>query len=284
MDRRETCVLCQAPAGSSPPRAGGYRVCANCDIAWRAVEDSSDPAGDWERHYYADDQVRALHQVRLSGLESLAVRVSEVCPSRGLLLDVGAGLGIFMEAMARSGWSVEGVEPSGMAAQAARERTKAPVHLGILETVNLPQGAYDAVTFFDALRTVPDPLLFLRQARRLLRPGGMLIVREVHRRVELLRERVQELRGQGVTPGRTALEYRQCFSPKSLRFAFERAGLTGVWVEPSPVFAEPLGKDSPTGPLLKRSLGWLSHSVYHLSGRRLVPGPNLLAFGKAPPN
>jgi 2-polyprenyl-3-methyl-5-hydroxy-6-metoxy-1,4-benzoquinol methylase len=282
MDRTDSCVLCQSPAGAAPPGAGGYRVCAVCDVAWRVVQDSQDPAADWEQHYYADDRVRELHEVRISGLESIAARITEVCPSRGRLLDVGAGIGIFMEAMAKAGWSVEGIEPSGIAAQAARTRTKAPVHLGILETANLREASYDAVTFFDALRTVPDPMLFLRQARRLLRPGGMLIIREVYWRAELMRERLQKLRRQVVSPGRTAMEYRQCFSPKSLLFAFDRVGLLGAWVEPSPVFAELYGANSSVGPLIKRSIGWLSSSAYHLSGRRLLLGPNLLAYGKAP--
>jgi SAM-dependent methyltransferase len=282
MDRTESCVLCLAPAGPAPPGAGGYRVCAECDLAWRMVEDSPDPGGDWERHYYADNKVRMLHEKRISGLQSIARRITQVCPSRGRLLDVGAGLGIFMETMAQSGWSVEGAEPSGIAAQEARRRTKAPVHLGLLENLDLPEASYDAITFFDALRTVPDPMAFLRQARRLLRPGGTLIIREVHRRVEMSRERMRGLRGQWVSPGRRAYEYRQCFSPKSLSFAFERIGLSETWVEPSPVFAEPDGTESLAGSLFKRSLGWASGSAYLLSGHRIVLGPNLLAFGRAP--
>lgn len=253
-----------------------------CDIAWRAVEDSPDPGGDWERHYYADEKVRRLHEKRISGLQSIARRITRVCPSRGRLLDVGAGLGIFMEAMAKSGWSVEGAEPSGIAAQEARRRTGAPVHVGLLESLDLPMQSYDAITFFDALRTVPDPMAFLHRARKLLRPGGTLVIREVHRRVEMGRERIRALRGQRASPGRRAYEYRQCFSPRSLRFAFDRIGLIETWVEPSPVFAEPDGTDSLAGSLFKRSLGWASGSAYRLSGRRIVLGPNLLAFGRAP--
>jgi SAM-dependent methyltransferase len=282
MNRRDSCVLCQAPAGSVPPGAGGYRVCAVCDLAWRFVEDSPDPGEDWEHHYYGDDRVRKLHESRISGLQSLARRITEVCPDRGRLLDVGTGLGIFMEVMAKSGWSVEGVEPSGIAAREARHRTRAPVHSGLLENLDLPESSYDAITSFDTLRHVSDPMAFLCRARRLLRPGGTLVIREVHRRVEMSREKIRGLRRRRVSPSQRAYEYRQCFSPKSLRFAFEKVGLIDLWVEPSPVFAEPEGTDSPVGSLFKRSLGWVSSSAYGLSGHRFVLGPNLLAFGKAP--
>jgi SAM-dependent methyltransferase len=187
-----------------------------------------------------------------------------------------------MEAAASLGWSVEGVEPSGIAVESARSRTHARLHLGLLETLDLPEAAYDAITFFDALRTVPDPMTFLRRARRLLRPGGMLVIREVHRRVHAGREWIWDLSGRQRTPGRRAFEYRQCFSPRSLLFAFEAIGLTGAWVEPSPVFAEPDGKASLSESALKRAMGFLGDSAYRVSGRRLVLGPNLLAFGRAP--
>jgi SAM-dependent methyltransferase len=246
------------------------------------VEDPQDPSGDWERHYYADEQIRALHEKRLSGLRALARRITEACPERGKLLDVGAGLGLFMQEMAALGWVVEGVEPSRIAAQAARERTGAIVHQGVLEALNLPEASYDAVAFFDALRTVPDPALFLRQSRRLLSPAGTLFIREVHRRAEMVREHMKRLRGQPISSGSAACEFRQCFTPKSLRYAFERAGLIDVQVEPSPVYAEPDGVNSLSFSLVKRSFGWVSGATYLLSGHCLVPGPNLLAFGSAP--
>lgn len=282
MDRRHNCPLCQAPARSPRLGVGGYRICPVCDVAWRVVEEPQDPAGDWERHYYADEQTRALHEKRISGLKALARRIDEACPARGKLLDVGAGLGIFMQEMAGLGWVVEGVEPSGIAAKAARERTGATIHQGVLEELSLPEASYDAVTFFDALRTVPDPALFLRQARGLLRPGGSVIVREVHRKAEMVRERMKKLRGQPISSGSRACEFRQCFTPKSLRFAFREAGLTQIWVEPSPVYAEPDGVNSPFSSLVKRSFGWIAAAAYDFSGHRLALGPNLLAFGSVP--
>ena len=187
-----------------------------------------------------------------------------------------------MEARARAGGKVEGVDPPALAAAAARRRTGGTVHAGLLEDLQRPQAAYDAITFFDALRTVPDPMRFLLAARRLLRPGGMLVLREVHRKVEMGRERWRALRHAQVQPSCRAFEYRQVFSPRRLRFALGRAGLTQAWVEPSPIFSEPDAKDSLAGSLLKRSLGAVSASAYALSRHRLVLGPNLLAFGKAP--
>jgi len=282
LDRDRRCVLCSAPAVAAASGVGGYRICRVCDVAWRAIENPTDAAGDWERHYYGDEGIRELHEKRVSGLTALARRITEISPSRGRLLDVGAGVGIFMEAMQRAGWSVEGVEPSRIAARSARERTGARVHEGLLEDLDLETSSFDALTFFDALRTVPDPLAFLRKARSLLRPGGVLIIREVHRKAERFREWAKAARRQRVSAGRSACEFRQCFSPRSLLFAFEQAGLTHAWVEPSPVYVEPDGVRSRWGTLVKQALGRASAAAYRISGRRVTLGPNLLAFGRAP--
>ena len=282
-ERRRSCVICGTSPGPVSQDVADYRICKVCDVAWRVIEDPIDTTEDWDRRYYGDPAILEMHLRRVSALESIARRLTQVHPQRGRLLDVGAGLGIFMGAAAGLGWSVEGLEPSRTAWEAARLRTGSPVHLGLLEQVDLPSGAYDAVTSFDLLRTVSDPMMFLRRARALLRPGGILVIREVHRRAEAGREKIRSLiERRKFSPGRKAFEFRQCFSPRSLRFAFQAVGLTGSWVEPSPVFAEPDGGDNLTASLFKQSLGWVGESAFRLSGRRIVMGPSMLAFGRAP--
>ncbi|HEU5181953.1 MAG TPA: class I SAM-dependent methyltransferase [Candidatus Polarisedimenticolia bacterium] len=283
VERRTRCVLCGRSADVSSPGAGGYRVCAGCDVAWRDIEDSPDAAADWEQHYYAESAIKELHERRRSGLAAIARRISEVCPWRGRLLDLGAGIGIFMKEAASLGWAVEGVEPSAIAARAARDLTHATIHEGLFEQVALPAGSYDAVTFFDALRTVPDPLAFLARARSVLRPGGILVVREVDRRAEVGQVWLKQALGKAQpAAGNSGFEYRQCFSPKSLRFAYREAGLVGTWVEPSPVFVEPDSGTSRVASLFKWSIGAVSGGAYRMTAGRLVLGPNLLAFGRAP--
>ena len=282
-ERKTHCILCRQSADGSAPRAGGYRVCAGCDLAWREVEDSPDAAADWERHYYAESAIHELHERRKSGLAAIACRISEVCPGRGRLLDLGAGIGIFMKEAASLGWAVEGVEPSAIAARAARELTGAVIHEGLFQQVDLPAESFDAVTFFDALRTVPDPLAFLTRARSVLKPGGILLVREVDRRAEAGQLWVRAALGRAQPPtGNSGFEYRQCFSPRSLRFAYREAGLVGTWIEPSPVFTEADSGTSRMASLVKWSIGAVSGGAYRMTAGRWVLGPNLLAFGRAP--
>jgi SAM-dependent methyltransferase len=282
MSRSDRCILCYRPISHSVAGLEGYRICRNCDVAWCVVEDLTDPADSWENDYYGRSEIIQLHESRRSGMEAIVARLSAVCPNRGRLLDVGAGIGILMEIAAEDGWSVEGVEASRTAADRARKLTSAPVHNALLEEVTLPEGHYDAVTIVDTLRIVPDPLTFLRSARRLLRPGGVLLIRESHRRiVRFFKWRMgKNSNWVNLKARQRGSAYAQCFSPKSLLCALQITGLEG-WVEPSPLFVEPQPGAGLISSLPKRVLGLASDAIYQASCRRLIISPNLLAFGRA---
>lgn len=101
-------------------------------------------------------------------------------PSQGghsrRVLDVGCGDGRFLAAMARMGWDVEGVETDPAAAALARRRTGGPVHETDLETRAPSRDDFDLISLLHVLEHVPDPRATLGAARRLLRPGGTLLL------------------------------------------------------------------------------------------------------------
>jgi 2-polyprenyl-3-methyl-5-hydroxy-6-metoxy-1,4-benzoquinol methylase len=90
------------------------------------------------------------------------------------LLDVGAGSGVLVEQATRLGWEAEGVDPSAWLADRARERGIA-IYTGTLPHPGLTP-PYDVVTLVDVIEHVTDPGGLLGEVRRLLRPGGMLLV------------------------------------------------------------------------------------------------------------
>lgn len=107
----------------------------------------------------------------------LCAFIGRLQPQPGQLLDVGAGSGAFLHAMRTllPQWSVAGVEPDARAAAAAR-RTGAHVIQATLETAPLDGTMWDAITLWNVLEHLPDPLAALRRLRQLLRPGGFIYV------------------------------------------------------------------------------------------------------------
>jgi SAM-dependent methyltransferase len=50
------------------------------------------------------------------------------------------------------------------------------VHPGTLFDLNLNEGSFDVVTLWDVLEHTPDPKAVLQECRRILKPGGILVV------------------------------------------------------------------------------------------------------------
>jgi len=91
------------------------------------------------------------------------------------LLDVGAYTGVFVDIAARHGWDAMGIEPSAWAVEQARAQGLA-VTLGTLDDADFSDGYFSAVTMWDVIEHVSDPLRTLQAAWRVLEPGGFLVV------------------------------------------------------------------------------------------------------------
>lgn len=92
------------------------------------------------------------------------------------LLDVGCGLGDFLGAMQRRGWTARGVEPAAGAAEQARSRYGVDVFTGVLEEAPWEPESFDAITLWEVLEHVPQPVESLRQVFDLLKPGGVVVL------------------------------------------------------------------------------------------------------------
>ncbi len=98
-------------------------------------------------------------------------------PDDATLLEVGCGQGEVLVEARKRGFAVTGIEFSRHAADVANARlgTQA-VHVGSIEDVPLSAGQFDAILAADVIEHVRDPKTFLIRARRLLRPGGLVIL------------------------------------------------------------------------------------------------------------
>lgn len=105
---------------------------------------------------------------------SILKRVERVAGT-GRLLDVGCGAGILLS-VAKGKWDVMGVEVSHEAAAEARKRFGVNVVENTLEQASFPPDSYDAITMLDVIEHIPDPAGTLREAQRILKPGGVLFV------------------------------------------------------------------------------------------------------------
>lgn len=171
---------------------------------------------------------------------------------RGRLLDVGCGNGSFLAFMKGLGWDVQGVEPDPEAAEMARSRLQAKVLTGTLENAQLPSDYFDAVTLAHVVEHVHDPVTLLKECRRVLKPGGMVVVRTPN--LASLGYQLFSEFWLGLEPPR----HLSLFNSHTLRVCAEKAGLRTLASRSTAQFAFLLWEGSK---LASRGRSWAESKI-----------------------
>jgi 2-polyprenyl-3-methyl-5-hydroxy-6-metoxy-1,4-benzoquinol methylase len=94
------------------------------------------------------------------------------------LLDIGAHVGVFVQVAQESGWEAWGLEPSRWAVDQGRAEGLNMIQ-GTLRDAELDAETFDAITMWDVVEHLLDPLEDMREIARLLKPGGVLCVHTI---------------------------------------------------------------------------------------------------------
>ncbi len=89
-------------------------------------------------------------------------------------LDVGCSAGGLVLAMGLRGADAVGLEPDREAVRVASRRIPGRVVRGVGQALPFREGAFDVITLMSVLEHTPAPAEILREAVRVLRPGGRL--------------------------------------------------------------------------------------------------------------
>lgn len=189
-----TCNVCGCGESSLLIAKDGYEVyrCAMCGLAFTHPQPSS-LADQYDAAYF--DLYRRRREFRLRRAGARLGQI-ELLKAPGRLLDIGCSLGYFVEAANARGWQASGVEISE---HAAREAAKLglDVRAGTLDDVSYPDCSFDCVTMWDVLEHVPDPTRHMLEVRRVLAPGGLVVIGTpdlAHAQFRIKRERWRHLK------------------------------------------------------------------------------------------
>ncbi|HJQ60771.1 MAG TPA: metalloregulator ArsR/SmtB family transcription factor [Vineibacter sp.] len=139
------------------------------------------------------DQLRALH---VADGEIEAALLAQLPADAESLLDIGTGTGRILQVLAPHVARAIGIDQSREMLAVARNNlanagvAKVEIRQGDMYALPLPANAVDVVTIHQVLHYAEDPAAVLREAARVLRPGGIVLVVDFapHDLVELRRE------------------------------------------------------------------------------------------------
>jgi 2-polyprenyl-3-methyl-5-hydroxy-6-metoxy-1,4-benzoquinol methylase len=133
-----------------------------------------DIKGSWEQPVI-EKYMKELPAKQINAKRAL-IHINGLARVRGTLLDIGCFCGVFLNMAAQDGWECHGLEPLVMPAIYARGRFGLHVVTDTLRDDTFPLEFFDVVTAFQVFEHMVDPAGDVARIRRLLKPGGLLVI------------------------------------------------------------------------------------------------------------
>jgi len=262
------CPICEKSGVDPLHLEGSFQMvrCPSCQFIFLNPRPTAESLHHFYQTYLPEEEssIESWEKM-MKPVFNRAANLLERYRKSGRLLDVGTGFGFFVTEMKNKGWEAAGVEISQKALEYARNVLGLTILPGPLEKVGFPNNHFDAVTAFYVIEHLPFPMAFFRECYRILKPGGLLLLRYPH-----TTPIKNFLRFLGIKNHLYDLPAHLCdFSPKIIQECLEKVGFEKC--------QHSIGGYTLPGDFGKRTssilFGSFAEASFYLSGKRfLFPG------------
>lgn len=213
---------------------------------------------------FFEEGLMAIEAFKQSGLLSFSINPK--------ILDIGSGMGFFLDLMKSKGWQTRGIEPSPEAARHAKEVLHLDIFLGTVEEAPIKDKNFDVVTLWYVLEHVPNPHEILNYACSFLKPGGLLIVRVPNQNapIDCCLDRLGLQKFFLINPPRHLFDY----SPRTISKLLEKSGFNVLSIRN--------GIPRKTGTLLELMRRYLWYGFFEMlfkvTGGKVIRGSSITVY------
>ncbi|HQO09420.1 MAG TPA: class I SAM-dependent methyltransferase [Clostridiales bacterium] len=176
------CEFCgQDHKGIFYSRGSNYTVlkCSECSLLWSDPLTDDDYEKQINSDYFGEDiylskEKNQKERFRDQINKVLKMLEPSVEKDKIKILDIGSGLGFFLDVCDEEGIYCEGCDINEKAVQYAN-RNRVKTRLGTADAY-YEDNSFDIIFALNLIEHIPHPKEFITQCRRILKPGGLLVL------------------------------------------------------------------------------------------------------------
>jgi SAM-dependent methyltransferase len=149
--------------------------CETCTLLIRH-EQEPPPAKEYAQDEYDRGVVEQEYPEYIAAFRRKQAPYRELLPPVARVLEVGSHYGAFLQVAGEWGWRAEGVDVGKDTSEFTNSKGFVVQNVD-LPNANFPAAAFDAVFIWNCFEQIDDPTPVLRVSHRILKPGGLLVVR-----------------------------------------------------------------------------------------------------------
>jgi len=233
-----TCNACGKDEFHKLSTVGEWTIgkCGNCELIYLNPIPFFEPSMDFSEVSKDFQYTQFQHQPITPEIiqfdkEQLQQNMAEVSAITGRsfdsirMLDIGCGSGASVRAATELGWEATGIDIDLELINEGREQLDVDLRCVTLLEADLPDNHYHFIRLRDVIEHLPNPYEVLTEIKRLLVPGGVVLI-STPNEGSLLGQIRMTLRGKRDTVAAVRPPHHMHgFKPKSLKCILKRAGL-----------------------------------------------------------
>ena len=148
------------------------RVCRDCAVLVRGRGDSE----RFEHDPYAPHVMEQMLRTYIDEFRARQARIRPLLREHAKVLEIGSYVGGFLHVATEWGWDILGLDVGEDTSHFTRAKGY-PTRTATLDECRFGEASFDGVFIWNTFEQIDDPGALLAEVRRVLRPGGALVIR-----------------------------------------------------------------------------------------------------------
>jgi SAM-dependent methyltransferase len=146
-------------------------ICANCSLLLRDELDA-----DYESDSYDRAAIEAVYPRYAEAFRNKEADYRHRLPPGAKVLEIGSHFGAFLDVAWKWGWDATGIDVGRDTSEFAKQKGFR-VRRASLQECGFADSSFDGVFIWNCFEQIPEPESLLAEIRRVLKPGGLLLIR-----------------------------------------------------------------------------------------------------------